>query len=416
MEPLEIGNDDAAGVTEDVGDQLDVAAGFDDFVGGVGGRTVGGLSEETALELGGVFVGDDAFEGGGDEDGALELEELFVGDGLGAVEVAEDFLVVEVGEGAFEVDALGVVEGAGVVGDRDDFGAVGGEGEGGFAADVAEALDGDGGFAQRDFHIREVFFDEVGDAGAGGFAAALGAADGDGFAGDDGGGDVADVVGIGVHHPAHDFFVGADVGGGDIGVRPEEVDHFLHVAAGEVLEFGGGKLVGVDHDAALGAAVGEADERAFPAHPHGEGGDFADGDALVETDAALGGTGGEVVLDAVAFEDGDAAVVAFDGEGDGETAAGILGAVADGLREADGVGGLVELAARHAEDVGIVEGRDDGFGHGQERGVKMGPGAAAVRNRWRLGRRMVGAGRISNWLPAKGGFNAVPYSRGVAPC
>ena len=50
------------------------------------------------------------------------------------------------------------------------------EGDGSFAADVAEALDGDGGVGDGYLHVFEIFFDEVGDAGAGGFAAALRAA------------------------------------------------------------------------------------------------------------------------------------------------------------------------------------------------------------------------------------------------
>ena len=69
------------------------------------------------------------------------------------------------------------------------------------------------------------------------------------------------------------------------------------------------------------------------------------------------------MLDAVAFEDGDGAVVAFDGEGDGEAATRVFGAVADGVGQVDGVGGLVELTAGHFEDVGIVERRNDSFRH-----------------------------------------------------
>jgi hypothetical protein len=211
----------------------------------------------------------------------------------------------------------------------------------------------------------EVGSDEEGDALAGGLAAALGAAEGEGLAGDAGGLVVADVVGVGVHHPAHDAVVGAEVGGGDVDAGAEERNHFLHVAAGEALELGLGEGHRVDDDAALGAAVGEADQGAFPAHPHGEGADFAEGDVLMEADAAFRGAGGELVLDAIAFVDDDEAVVVLDGEGDGEAAAGVLGAVADGVGEVNGVGGLVELAAGLAEDVGLVKAGDDDFGHGR---------------------------------------------------
>jgi hypothetical protein len=51
LEPFEVGDDDAAGVAEDVGDDLDVAALLDDFIGGVGRRAVGGFGEDAAGEL-----------------------------------------------------------------------------------------------------------------------------------------------------------------------------------------------------------------------------------------------------------------------------------------------------------------------------------------------------------------------------
>ena len=172
------------------------------------------------------------------------------------------------------------------------------------------------------------------------------------------------MLGVGVHHPAHHLGVGAEVGSGDVHVRADDGEDFLDVAAGKVLELAFGKLGRVDDDAAFGAAVGEADEGAFPAHPHGEGGDFADGDVLVETDAALGGAGGEVMLDAVALKDGDGAIGALDGNGDGDAAAGVFGAIAHGVGKRDGVGRLVELSTGHAKHVGIVEGRDNDFGHG----------------------------------------------------
>ena len=96
MQPLEVGDDDAAGVAEHIGDEFDVAAGVDDFVGGVSGRPVRRFGEHAAFELGGVFIRDDTFEGRGDEDGALKFEELFVRDRLSAVEIAEDLLVADV--------------------------------------------------------------------------------------------------------------------------------------------------------------------------------------------------------------------------------------------------------------------------------------------------------------------------------
>ena len=70
------------------------------------------------------------------------------------------------------------------------------------------------------------------------------------------------------------------------------------------------------------------------------------------------------MLDAVAFKNRDRPVVAPHGQCDGDGAPRVFGAVADRLGEVDRIGGLVELAARHLENIGLVEGRDDDLGHG----------------------------------------------------
>ena len=71
-------------------------------------------------------------------------------------------------------------------------------------------------------------------------------------------------------------------------------------------------------------------------------------------------------MNAVALEDGDAAVIATDRKSDGEAAARVFGAIAEIFRKVDGVGGFIELAAGHLEDVGFVESRNDDFGHGSD--------------------------------------------------
>ena len=237
MQPLEVGDDHAAGITEHVRDQLDIAALLDDFVGGVGGGSVGGFGQQPALELAGIFFRDDAFERRGYQHGAFQLEQLLVGNRLAAFEIAQNFLGADKGKGLLDIDAPGIVIRAGVVGDRNDFCPVAGQRDGGLAPDIAKALDGHGRLFDRHFHVVQIFSHEVGDAGPGRFATALRAAERDGFAGDDRGRNVADVVRISVHHPAHDFFVGPDIRGGNIRVRPDERDHLLHVTPGEMLEF-----------------------------------------------------------------------------------------------------------------------------------------------------------------------------------
>ena len=94
LQPLEIRDNHAAGIAKNVGDNLDVAAGLDDFVGGVGGGAIGSFGEDATFELGCVLIGDDPLEGGRDENGARELEQLFVGNRFASIEVAEGFLVL----------------------------------------------------------------------------------------------------------------------------------------------------------------------------------------------------------------------------------------------------------------------------------------------------------------------------------
>jgi len=72
------------------------------------------------------------------------------------------------------------------------------------------------------------------------------------------------------------------------------------------------------------------------------------------------------VLHPVALEDDGGAVVPLDGQRHRHAAARVFGAVADLLREVDGIGRLVELAAGHAEDVGVIKLGNNSLGHGVE--------------------------------------------------
>jgi hypothetical protein len=87
-------------------------------------------------------------------------------------------------------------------------------------------------------------------------------------------------------------YIGADLVGDGGG---EAADDALHLADGV--------LAGIDLDAALAAAVGDADQRALHGHEEGEGLDVVEVDVVVEAEAALVGAEGVVVLDAVALEE-----------------------------------------------------------------------------------------------------------------
>ena len=85
---------------------------------------------------------------------------------------------------------------------------------------------------------------------------------------------VAHVHGVGVHDPRHGLLVGVHVGRGDIALRADVVQDFRRVAPRDALQFALGELLRVADDAALGAAEGNVDHRAFPGHLGREAADF----------------------------------------------------------------------------------------------------------------------------------------------
>ena len=207
------------------------------------------------------------------------------------------------------------------VGHGDDPGALALMSKAAMRADVAEALHRDrgarrgpcpgGGPPRRCVKTH---------ATGGRLVAALGAAEADGLAGDDARDGVADVHRVRVHDPGHDLGVGVDVRRGDVALGADEDADLGREAAGQALQLAQRELLGIDDHAALAAAVGDVHHRALPGHPHGQGLDLVEGHVLVVADAALGRAAAEVVLDAVAGEDLDAAVVHLDREVDDQLA------------------------------------------------------------------------------------------------
>ncbi len=199
---------------------------------------------------------------------------------------------------------------------------------------------------------------QIGDAAAGGLAPAERAAGSDRLSGDDLGHGAALVHRIGVHEPGHHLLVGAHVRRHHVGVRPDEGDHLLHVAPRQRLQFALGNRREIDVDPALGAAIGQADQRAFPAHPDRQRRDLADIDGGRKPRAALGRTEREVVLDAIAFEHRDRAVVAVDRAGNRDRALRHQEAVALVHGNFEMIGDDAELVHRHVEYRTGIDGHD----------------------------------------------------------
>ena len=243
-----------------------------------------------------------------------------------------------------------------MVADADDLDAARGEAERRMRADIAEALDDRGRADRIDLERLHGAEGEEGDAVAGRLAPPERAAGADRLAGDDLRHGDALVHGIGVHEPRHDLLVGAHVRRHDVDARADERDHLLHVAARQVLEFAPRERARIDRDAALGAAVGQVGERAFPAHPDRQRRDLAEVDVGREARAALGGPERQVMLDAVAVEHRGAPVVHVDRAGDDDRALGQQQPVALVLGDGEVVGDDVELLARHLEHGTGIEG------------------------------------------------------------
>ena len=223
--------------------------------------------------------------------------------------------------------------------------------------DVAESLHGDRRALDVEAEMLRRLARDDHHAAAGGLAAAERAAHLDRLAGDDGRRRVADVHAVGVHHPRHDLIVGVDVGRGHVLLRPDRVDDLGDVAPRQRLELALRHPRRVADDAALAAAEGDVRDRALPRHPGRERRDLVERDVGVIADAALGRTERDVVLDAVAGEDLDLAVVHLHRTRDDDLPLGMREDPPDAGLEVEDAGGAVELLEHRPEDGAV-------FGHG----------------------------------------------------
>ena len=87
----------------------------------------------------------------------------------------------------------------------------------------------------------------------------------------------------------------------DTGRLCDDLGHALELALGHGLR--------ITDDSALGSAEGDVDDGALPGHPGGEGADLVKGDVGGVADATFGGAAGDRVLDTIAGEHFDGAVI-----------------------------------------------------------------------------------------------------------
>jgi hypothetical protein len=264
-----------------------------------------------------------------------------------------------------DVEALRVVPAAADVADRHDPVAAHVRLEGGVLTDVAEALHGDGDVptlrGERATEVVEQRLERDDRAASGRDRAAERAAELDGLAGDD-----ARLVAVDarvrVEEVRHRRRVRPHVGRGDVGARTDRGTDRLDVAPGDELALARAQRARIDRDPALRAAERQVDERGLPRHQLGEAPHVVEVDRRVEAEPTLERPTDVRVLDPEAGEHPHPAVIADDGDLDGEFAVG--GAQAAGELVAD-----PEPCERRLRRVGCACGHQDLRGIGDPHSV-----------------------------------------------
>ena len=228
-----------------------------------------------------------------------------------------------------------------------------------------------------------------------------------GLARDDAGRGGAHVHRVGIHHPRHDLRVGVHVGCWNILHRSDDDADLAGVAAGETLKLLLRQLLGIDANAALGAAVGQIDRGRLHSHPGRKRHHFFEGHLRMVTDTALAGASCEVVLDAKALEMAHGAVVHLDWDVDDEAALGVPQRIGQRGKVAE-----VRNDAIHLREVGGPRAVGMGTDVGKERArTIVHPGLRRCRA-VRRGRRRV---RILIGNVGTPGSRVQPYSKLAAP-
>ena len=127
---------------------------------------------------------------------------------------------------------------------------------------------------------------------------------------------------VGIEQVRHRRRVGAHVGRRDVGAWTDGGTDRLDVAAGDQLALASAQAARIDGHPALRSAERQVDECGLPRHQLGEASHVVEVDGGVEPQAALERPAHVRVLDPEARDDPHAAVIADEGELDGELAVG----------------------------------------------------------------------------------------------
>src|SRR3954471_484520 len=308
LDPLVVADRHAAGVADDVGDQLDAALGQHAVALGSGGA-VGAFRHQLALEPLGHRAVDLAAQRGRDADVGVHVPEIALGDLLRLRVPAHRppevlRVLVDIGDEIVHVDAVGIEDGAARIVDGDQPRAQPAEDLRRVGAHVAEALQHESASRRRGPAVREPLLDGVREPLAGGLDAAFRPADARVLAGDHAAQLVPLALAVGVltQEQPHDGAIGADVGCRDVQVGPDQRLEPVHVAQRQRLQLLAGEAARIHLDAALAAAKRNVSDGSLPGHFRRQHLEEVQRDVLVEADASFVGAARLVVLHAVRLE------------------------------------------------------------------------------------------------------------------
>ena len=347
LHPLEVTDHDSSGVGQNVGHDDDTPI-TQDFVSLAGGGTISAFHDHLGLDVGRVVGADLMLQRGWDQHIYVAYQQFVVGDLLdawGFVSLQQSLgmsrhVLVDAGD----IQAVGVIQPATDVAHRYDRAAHLVHDRRRVGADVAVAL-------HRHCRVRkppalalQEFRSDDGGSPPSRLLAPQRPTQGDWFARDDVNHGLALQHADRVGDPGHGLSVGVDVRRWDIPLRADDGHDHGRKAARHTTNLIFGHLHRVAPHPTFGPAVGDIHHSTLPGHQGRQRSDLAEVHVRVITDAALARSSGTGVLDAVARENLDQAVVHHDRHGHRQFP---LRVTQDGVNagiQAQSLGDFVELS------------------------------------------------------------------------
>jgi len=328
LQPFEVRDGNTTSVQQDIGEDEDTSLGEDIF-SSEGSGSVSSFSQNLALELASVKLVDGLFDGSRDGEIARLVESAIILIALTTGEVEEGSLGSSEFEELIGVDTIRVVDGSFNIDNTDQFGTLFSHELTGEVTDVTETLNDDGlsfvtvgavnSVLLHQFNILQEFSDTEEDTETSRFDSTFNTTLTQRFTGDTSGSvDIVVAVedGVSILHPGHFSGTSTHIRSGDIDGSTNEVlsGQFQSVSSGQIFEFSGRVLAGVDLDTTLTTTVGEFDDGALQGHQAGEGFDFLKIDVFRVSGTTLNWESVMLVLGSVSGDEFHLTVVSNEGK------------------------------------------------------------------------------------------------------